>query len=29
VAPHLLNVGIDKIFGAFERELRAGPQPAT
>jgi hypothetical protein len=29
VAPHLLNAGIDKIFGAFERELRAGPQPPT
>jgi hypothetical protein len=26
VAPHLLNVGLEKIFGAFERELRAGPQ---
>ena len=26
VAPHLLKVGLDKIFGTFERELRAGPQ---
>ncbi len=26
VAPRLLNVGLDKIFGAFDRELRAGPQ---
>jgi hypothetical protein len=26
VAPHLLRVGLDKIFGTFERELRAGPQ---
>ncbi len=27
VAPQLLSVGLEKIFGAFERELRAGPQP--
>ena len=27
VAPHILNVGLDKIFSAYERELRAGPQP--
>ena len=26
VAPHLLNVGLDKVFGALDRELRAGPQ---
>jgi hypothetical protein len=26
VAPHLMNVGLDKIFAALERELRAGPQ---
>jgi hypothetical protein len=26
VAPHLLSVGIEKIFATFERELRAGPQ---
>jgi hypothetical protein len=25
VAPHILSVGLEKIFGAFERELRAGP----
>lgn len=25
-APHLLTVGLEKIFAAFERELRAGPQ---
>jgi hypothetical protein len=25
VAPHILDVGLEKIFGAFERELRAGP----
>jgi hypothetical protein len=25
VAPHLLSVGLDKIFTAFERELHAGP----
>jgi hypothetical protein len=25
VAPHLLNVGLEKIFAAFEREVRAGP----
>jgi hypothetical protein len=29
VAPHVLNVGIDKIFGAFEHELRAGPQATS
>lgn len=27
VAPNLLTVGLDKIFTAFERELRAGPPP--
>jgi hypothetical protein len=27
VAPQLLKVGLEKIFAAFERELRAGPQP--
>jgi len=27
VAPHLLEAGLEKIFSAFERELRAGPQP--
>jgi len=27
VGPHVLEVGIAKIFGAFERELRAGPAP--
>jgi hypothetical protein len=27
VAPNLLKVGLEKIFSAFERELRAGPQP--
>ena len=26
VAPHLVTVGIEKIFASFERELRAGPQ---
>jgi hypothetical protein len=26
VAPHVLNVGLEKIFSTFERELRAGPQ---
>ena len=26
VAPQLLKVGLEKIFSAFERELRAGPQ---
>jgi hypothetical protein len=26
VSPHVLGVGLDKILGAFERELRAGPQ---
>jgi hypothetical protein len=26
IAPHILNVGLEKIFSAFERELRAGPQ---
>ena len=26
VSPHVLTVGLDKIFGSFERELRAGPQ---
>ena len=26
VAPHLLTVGIDKIFATFERELKAAPQ---
>ena len=26
VAPHVLTIGIEKIFGAYERELRAGPQ---
>ncbi len=26
VAPRLLSVGLEKIFGTFERELRAGPQ---
>jgi hypothetical protein len=26
IAPHLLTVGLDKIFANFERELRAGPQ---
>ena len=26
VAPHILTVGLEKIFGTFERELRAGPQ---
>jgi hypothetical protein len=26
VSPQVLRVGIEKIFGAFERELRAGPQ---
>jgi hypothetical protein len=26
VSPHVLGLGIEKIFGAFERELRAGPQ---
>jgi hypothetical protein len=27
VAPNLLKVGLEKIYTAFERELRAGPQP--
>jgi len=27
VAPHILSVGLEKILGAFERELRAGPAP--
>ena len=27
VAPQILNVGLEKIFAAYERELRAGPQP--
>jgi hypothetical protein len=27
VAPHVLSVGRAKIFTAFERELKAGPQP--
>ncbi len=27
VSPHVLNVGLDKIFGAYERELQAGPPP--
>ena len=27
VAPTILNVGMEKIFSAFEGELRAGPQP--
>jgi hypothetical protein len=27
VAPHVLSVGLEKIFTAFERELKAGPQP--
>jgi len=26
-SPHVLQVGLEKIFGAFERELRAGPAP--
>ena len=26
VGPHLLTTGIEKIFGNFERELRAGPR---
>jgi hypothetical protein len=26
VSPHVLTVGLDKIFTGFERELRAGPQ---
>lgn len=26
VAPHVLAIGLEKIFGTFERELRAGPQ---
>jgi hypothetical protein len=26
VAPHLLSLGLSKIFTAFERELRAGPK---
>ncbi len=26
VSPHVLTTGIDKIFSAYERELRAGPQ---
>jgi hypothetical protein len=26
VSPHVLQVGLDKIFSTFERELRAGPQ---
>ena len=26
VAPHILTVGLEKIFATFERELRAGPQ---
>ena len=26
VAPHVLTVGLDKIFAGFERELRAGPR---
>ncbi|MDH4287742.1 MAG: hypothetical protein OEW27_04405 [Aquincola sp.] len=27
VAPHVLEVGLEKIFGAFEQELRAGARP--
>jgi hypothetical protein len=27
VAPNLLKAGLEKIYGSFERELRAGPQP--
>lgn len=27
VAPHLLSLGLSKIFADFERELRAGPKP--
>jgi len=27
VAPHVLGVGLEKIFNAFEHELKAGPQP--
>ena len=26
VAPHLVTVGLEKIFATFERELKAGPQ---
>ena len=26
VAPHILTVGLEKIFATFERELKAGPQ---
>ncbi len=26
VSPHVLSLGLDKIFSTFERELRAGPQ---
>ena len=26
VSPHVLTLGLDKIFTAYERELRAGPQ---
>ncbi|MEO8524627.1 MAG: hypothetical protein ABI460_07910 [Caldimonas sp.] len=26
VSPHVLGIGLEKIFGTFERELRAGPQ---
>jgi hypothetical protein len=26
VSPHVLSLGLDKIFNTFERELRAGPQ---
>lgn len=26
VSPRVLNIGLDKIFATFERELRAGPQ---
>lgn len=26
VSPHVLGLGLDKIFSTFERELRAGPQ---
>lgn len=27
VSPRVMSTGLDRIFGAFERELRAGPKP--